>query len=135
MIDMGVEPYLLSSALIGVVAQRLVRTICEHCKMTFLAPPEVCERYGWTDAAQVRLAKGRGCPECYDSGYKGRMGIHETLRTDAALQRLIISNPNRDELTHYLKERKVRSLFDDGLARVRSGDTTVEEIMRVITSL
>jgi type IV pilus assembly protein PilB len=135
MIDMGVEPYLLSSALIGVVAQRLVRTICEHCKTSFIAPPEVAERYGWNDAGQIRLAKGRGCPECYDSGYKGRMGIHETLRTDASLQRLIMANPSRDELTSYLRERKVRLLFDDGLARVRSGETTVEEIMRVISSL
>jgi type IV pilus assembly protein PilB len=135
MIDMGVEPYLLSSALIGVVAQRLVRTICEHCKTSYIAPSEVSERYGWDTAQQVRLAKGRGCPECYDSGYKGRMGIHETLRTDAPLQRLIMSNPSRDELTSYLKQRKSRLLFEDGLARVRSGETTVEEIMRVISSL
>jgi type IV pilus assembly protein PilB len=135
MIDMGVEPYLLSSALIGVVAQRLVRAICQNCKTTFIAPPEICSRYGWADAGQLRLAKGRGCQECYDSGYKGRMGIHETLRTDPDLQRLIISNPSRGELTKYLGIRKARLLFDDGLARVRSGETTVEELMRVTSSL
>ncbi|HLF10431.1 MAG TPA: ATPase, T2SS/T4P/T4SS family [Gammaproteobacteria bacterium] len=134
MIDMGVEPYLLSSALIGVVAQRLVRTVCESCKTSSLAPPEILERYGWTNEKQVRLFKGRGCPECYDSGYKGRMGIHETLRTDAALQRLIISNPGRDELTAFLKERKMKTLFDGGLDRVRAGLTTIEEVTRVIST-
>lgn len=134
MIDMGVEPYLLSSALIGVVAQRLVRTVCEACKTSSIAPPELVERYGWADTRQVRLFKGRGCPECYDSGYKGRMGIHETLRTDAELQRLIISNPSRDELGAFLRERSMKTLFDDGLERVRSGQTTIEEVTRVVST-
>jgi type IV pilus assembly protein PilB len=134
MIDMGVEPYLLSSALIGVVAQRLVRTVCDACKTSSLAPPEILERYGWTDGRPVRLVKGRGCPECYDSGFKGRMGIHETLRTDAALQRLIISNPGRDALTAFLKDRKMKTLFDEGMERVRQGLTTIEEVTRVISS-
>ena len=61
MIDMGVEPYLLSSALIGVVAQRLVRTICPACRATSLAPPELLEQYGWQDKGKVKLAHGRGC--------------------------------------------------------------------------
>ncbi|MGH8496713.1 MAG: ATPase, T2SS/T4P/T4SS family [Gammaproteobacteria bacterium] len=134
MIDMGVEPYLLSSALIGVVAQRLVRTVCDACKTSSIAPPEIVERYGWTDARQVRLFRGRGCPDCYDSGFKGRIGIHETLRTDAALQRLIISNPGRDELRAFLAERKMKTLFDEGLDRVREGRTTIEEVTRVISS-
>ncbi|NIW57034.1 MAG: type II secretion system protein GspE, partial [Gammaproteobacteria bacterium] len=90
MIDMGVEPYLLSSALIGVMAQRLVRTVCPSCKTTFVAPKEVCEKYGWQDG-RVKLARGRGCDECYDSGYRGRLAIHEILETVAPLQRLIIS--------------------------------------------
>ena len=91
-------------------------------------------RYGWSDSRPVRLAKGRGCAECYDSGYKGRMAIHETLRTDAELQRLIISNPGRDELTAFLKGRKVKTLFEEGMTRVRAGDTTIEEVTRVISS-
>ena len=132
MIDMDVEPYLLSSALIGVVAQRLVRKICPACKTGYLADPELINQYGWTDAGKVQLARGRGCSECYDSGYKGRMGIHEVLDTDEGLQRLVTSSPGRDELNGYLQQRDFRSLFQDGLDHVRGGETTIEEISRVI---
>jgi type IV pilus assembly protein PilB len=132
MIDMGIEPYLLSSALIGVVAQRLVRTICPACKSDFLATPEMVERYKWQELGKVRLSKGRGCPECYDSGYKGRMGLHELIETDNDLQRVIIANPSRDQLSESIQARKVKTLFDDGLARVVERKTTIEEVSRVI---
>ena len=132
MIDMGVEPYLLSSALIGVVAQRLVRTVCPTCKTRFLAPPEVTQRYGWENEGQVHLVRGRGCPECYDSGYRGRIGIHEVLQADEELQRLVTSNPGREDLTQYLKDRGIGTLFHDGLDHVRRGETSIEEISRVI---
>jgi type IV pilus assembly protein PilB len=134
MIDMGVEPYLLSSALIGVVAQRLVRSICPNCKTEFLASPEIIEKYGWQDQGKVRLSKGRGCAECYDAGYRGRMGIHEIIETDPELQRLIIANASRDELTDYLNTHEIKLLFDDGIDRVREGKTTIEEIWRVVNS-
>jgi type IV pilus assembly protein PilB len=132
MIDMGVEPYLLSSALIGVIAQRLVRTICPACRTHYVAAPELVQQYGWEGESHVRLARGRGCPECYDSGYKGRVGIHEVLQVDEELQRLVMSNPSRDELTQYLKNRNISTLLHDGLEHVRSADTTIEEISRVI---
>jgi type IV pilus assembly protein PilB len=132
MIDMGVEPYLLSSALIGVIAQRLVRTVCPACKTEYVAPPDLVTRFRWEDQGQVKLARGRGCQECYDSGYKGRIGIHEILRADEDLQRLVTSNPGRDELARYLEERNIRTLFHDGLDHVRRSDTTIEEISRVI---
>ena len=132
MIDMGVEPYLLSSALIGVLGQRLVRTVCPSCKTKFIAPPDLVSRYGWEESGTVHLARGRGCPECYDSGYKGRIGIHEVLDADDGLQQMVMSNPGRDELAEYIKQRKMRTLFDDGLERVRQGLSTIEEVSRVI---
>ena len=132
MIDMGIEPYLLSSALIGVVAQRLVRGICPACKTDFLASPEMIQRYNWQDLGKVRLSKGHGCPECYDSGYKGRMGVHEIVETDSELQRLIITNPSRDQLTEFMHKQKIRTLFEDGLQRALEGKTTIEEISRVV---
>lgn len=133
MIDMGIEPYLLSSALIGVVAQRLVRTVCPACKTQFLAPPEMMARYGWPAGESIRLAKGRGCPECYDSGYKGRIGVHEIMLTNPPLQKLIMSNPSRDELTAYVSQSGLKCLIDDGMERVRQGKTTLEEVARVIS--
>jgi len=131
MIDMGVEPYLLSSALLGVVGQRLVRTICPSCNADFLAPPELIEQFGWQDQGDIRLARGKGCNDCYDSGFKGRMGIHEILKTDPELQKLIISSPSRDELSKYLAHRNFHDLFTDGLARARERRTTIEEVSRV----
>jgi type IV pilus assembly protein PilB len=132
MIDMNVEPYLLSSALIGVVAQRLVRNICPACKTKYVAAPEVVKQYGWEGNDPIHLARGRGCTECYDSGYRGRMGIHEILKAEENMQKLITSNPSRDELAGYLKSQNFRTMFDDGLEHVRRGDTTLEEISRVI---
>ncbi len=134
MVDMGVEPYLLSSALIGVIAQRLVRTICPECKTQFVAPPDLVERFGWDKEKTIRLAKGRGCQSCYDSGYKGRAGIHEVLVADAALQRMIMHNPSRDELLEHAAQQGMRTLYDDGLQRVLEGLTTVEEIGRVVNA-
>jgi type IV pilus assembly protein PilB len=134
MLDMGIEPYLLSSALIGVVAQRLVRSICPNCKTEYLASPELIERFHWKDRGKIKLSKGRGCNECYDSGYRGRLGIHEIIETDSDMQKLIISNPSRDKLTDYLDEKNIKLLFDDGLDRVLEGKTTIEEVSRIINS-
>ncbi len=131
LIDMGVEPYLLSSALLGVVGQRLVRTICPNCRSEFLAPPELIDQYGWSGDGDIKLARGKGCESCYDSGFKGRMGIHELLSTDGDLQKLIISSPSRDDLTEYLEQRHFRNLFHDGLGRVLEKRTTIEEVSRV----
>ncbi len=133
MIDMGVEPYLLSSALIGVVAQRLVRTICQACRTESIAPPNIVERYGWQDRGKIRIARGRGCDQCYDSGYKGRMGIHETLETNTELQNLIMSNPGRDDLSAYMEKCGIVNLFQDGLERVLERRTTIEEVSRSIS--
>ena len=134
MLDMGIEPYLLSSALIGVVAQRLVRSICPRCKTEYLASSEMIERFNWQDKGKIKLSKGRGCNECYDSGYRGRLGIHEIIETDSDMQKLIISNPSRDQLTAYLDSKQIRLLFNDGLDRVLEGKTTIEEIARTINS-
>ncbi|MCF6192995.1 MAG: Flp pilus assembly complex ATPase component TadA [Kangiellaceae bacterium] len=134
MIDMGVEPYLLSSALIGVVAQRLVRGICSSCKTAYIASPDLKEKFGWDREGKVRLAKGKGCLECYDSGYKGRLGIHEVIKADTQLQQLVMTNPSRDQLAEYLKEHKIKQLFDDGMERVIQCKTSIEEVSRVINS-
>jgi type IV pilus assembly protein PilB len=130
MVDMGVEPYLLSSALAGVLAQRLVRQVCQACKHSYLASPALVAAHGLP--AQARLSKGRGCPACYDSGYRGRTAIHEIVECTEDLQRLMVKNPTRDELQAFAKEAFTSTLFADGLQRVIEGRTTLEEISRVI---
>ena len=130
MMEMGVEPYMLSSALAGVVAQRLVRRVCPSCKTLFLPTPELAAAHGWPEG--VRLARGRGCTACYDSGYRGRMGIHEIIESTDALRRLMIRNPSKDELQAFAKTGGVVPLFEDGMLRVLEGSTSLEEVSRVI---
>ncbi|WP_198650313.1 ATPase, T2SS/T4P/T4SS family [Oceanimonas marisflavi] len=132
MVDMGIEPYLLASALAGVVAQRLIRAICSHCKTQYLAPVEICQQHGWPTDGSVMLSRGRGCSECYDSGFKSRLAIHELMPNTPALQQLILQNPSLDTLEDYRIRQQIPSLFADGLERVRRGLTTAEEITRVI---
>ena len=132
LINMGVAPYLLSSSLIGIIAQRLIRTVCDECKTSFVATPAIIEEYGWQDEKRLRLAKGHGCVACYDSGYKGRISIHEIVRPDSKLQKLMMSNPSREQLNAFVKESKFRTLYDDGMARVKAGMTTIEEIGRMV---
>jgi type IV pilus assembly protein PilB len=130
MVDMGVEPYLLSSALAGVVAQRLVRQVCPGCKHTYLPSPALVAAHGLSP--QAKLSKGRGCPACYDSGYRGRMAIHEILECNEDLQRLMMKNPTREELQAFTKSASLSTLFSDGLQRVLEGRTTLDEVSRVI---
>lgn len=125
--DMGIEPYLLSSALAGVIAQRLVRKVCPECRARFQAPPEVLTRYGWEEKGRVMLHRGRGCKACYDSGYKGRVAIHEILVNNRTLQRMIVSGASYDELDLHMKSTG-SWLFADGMDRVLDGMTTIEEI-------
>lgn len=133
MIDMGVEPFMLSSALLGIMAQRLLRTICPSCKTEYIASPEMCQQFGWPEDGSVRLAKGRGCTECYDSGFRGRAGIQEIIPVSEELQQLIVSNPSRGQLNDYVSQQKVKTLKHNGLDRVLSQETTPEEVSRVVS--
>ena len=134
MLDMGIEPFLLSSALIGVMAQRLLRSVCPQCKTTYVAPPNVLKQFGIKTEERIRLARGRGCSACFDSGYKGRLAIHEIVATDPELQRLIVSNPAKDQLDAYMSAREVDTLLDDGIDRALKGLTTFEEVVRVVSA-
>jgi type IV pilus assembly protein PilB len=132
LIEMEVEPYLLSSALIGIVAQRLVRSVCGSCKTSYLAPPEIVAKHKWNPDDNVQLVRGRGCPTCYDSGYKGRIGIHELLEIDEPIQKMIIANASRDEILKQAATQGHKDLYADGVARALKGHTTLEEVSRVI---
>lgn len=135
LVEMGVDPYLLSSALIGVMAQRLVRRICPHCRTTYLAPPAAAAAWGWKGEGNLKLARGRGCPACYDSGYKGRLGIYELLQFDAELQRMVVNGSGKEAMATHLASLGHRDLYADGMARAFAGETTPEEITRVVQSL
>ena len=133
LLEMGIEPYLLSSSLLACQAQRLVRTICSECKTGYYPPQEVLRKLG-IDDEKFMLYKGKGCSACYDSGFKGRIGIYEFLEIDEGIQSLILNNPTIDILLKYLKTKKHRRLKDLGDEKVRQGVTTIEEVRRVTSA-
>ncbi len=130
--DMGIEPFLVSSALTGVVAQRLCRRICKNCVTTFIPPAELLERVGWPDKTGVTLRRGAGCKECYDSGYKGRLGVYELLMADADAKQAILGNATLDEIRRIRGASGLPSLKHAGFRLAAEGLTTVEEVMRVV---
>jgi type IV pilus assembly protein PilB len=130
LINIGVEPYLISAAVNTVLAQRLVRRICSECKELFKSDDadmnEFLVTHGFDPA---KIYKGRGCDRCRNTGYKGRVGIYELLVLDDVARDLVVRSPNVTELRRICMERGMVSLRQDGLYKVAAGLTTVEEVM------
>ncbi|ASI89582.1 type II secretion system ATPase GspE [Vibrio mediterranei] len=128
--DMGIEPFLISSSLLGVLAQRLVRTLCNDCKAPYAADGATKQLFGLTEHEELVLHKAVGCEKCNHKGYRGRTGIHELLMVDETVQTLI-----HDEAGEQAIEKAVRShtpsIRDDGFHKVKYGITSLEEVMRV----
>ena len=115
------------------LSQRLVRTICPHCKTSYFPGKDVLKQLGLDDSKQIRFSKGKGCVQCYDSGFKGRFGVYEILTMDEGMQSLVLKNPRVDVIQKYLKQNGHRTLRDYGYKKVVKGLTTIEEIQRVTT--
>jgi type IV pilus assembly protein PilB len=130
LLEMGVEPYLISSSLLACLAQRLVRTICPECGTHYFAPKRELKELGIDEDKKIRLSRGKGCPACYDSGFKGRTGIYELLKMDEGLRSLILQNPSLDTLREHLRGKGHRTLQELGYEKVLAGDTSIEEIRR-----
>ena len=133
LLDMGIEPYLISSSLTGVIAQRLIRTICSGCKTLYYPSTTILEKYGWGEERHLQLAKGKGCPDCYDSGYKGRMGLYELLEVTEELQSLILTNPSLEEIRKHLNDKGKTNMEMEGIIKVREQVSTFEEVSRAVT--
>lgn len=133
LLEMGVEPFLLSSSLLACLAQRLVRTICPECKTDYYPPKQVLKELGADEKKQLRLSKGNGCSACYDSGFKGRTSIYELMVTDRELQSLILENPTVDTIKRHNMKNNNKTLKRAGYEKVVQDITTMEEIQRVTT--
>jgi general secretion pathway protein E len=131
--DMGVEPYLITSAVNGVLAQRLVRTLCGACKEAYEPGQEVREGTGLARfcAATQPVYRAVGCDQCRQSGYRGRTGIHELLVLDEPMRRAIIEGRDANILNSVAAQSGMLSLYEDGLRKVAAGHTTLDELARV----
>lgn len=134
LLDMGVESFLISSALIGVLAQRLVRVICEHCKEpAHLSERLLTEMGPWTNGS-LETFQGKGCKKCSSTGFRGRTGIYELLVVDDDIRELILAKSSAQIIKEKAREKGMITLRQDGWDKVVRGLTTVQEILRVTLS-
>ena len=130
MIDMGVEPFLLASSVSGIIAQRLVRRVCESCKTKFPAPESVLKVIG-DGVRNVTLYRGKGCRACNSTGYKGRLGIYEVLTVNEEIRTLVTENATADKIRHAATKSGMKTLRQNGIQKALAGLTTMEEVLRV----
>ena len=135
LVDMGAEDYLLASSILGVLAQRLIRVICPHCKEEQQMEKSVLEEVGFPLDAKTRLYQGKGCKECGQMGFQGRVAIFELMLMDEEIRRLTIANADALELTKAAVKAGMITLRDDGFAKVKEGITTISEVLRVTQEL
>jgi type II secretory ATPase GspE/PulE/Tfp pilus assembly ATPase PilB-like protein len=140
LIDMGIEPFLITSSTNAIVAQRLVRKICDHCKEKYDLPPEALTEVkaeiekipaDSKPKANLQFFKGKGCSQCNDTGYRGRFGIFEALPVSDQIKQLALKRVSGSELTKKAIEEGMITLKQDGILKALNGDTTLEEVWRV----
>lgn len=127
--DMGVETYLVANSLVGMVAQRLMRKVCQNCRQEIETTPEERKILG---RDVTKISRGRGCAQCNHTGYRGRIAIHEIITVDSTLRRMISNQASMEEIVAYAKEyQNMRTLRDCALEMVREGISTPEELLKV----
>ena len=130
LLDMGVEPFLVSSAISGVLAQRLVRKICSNCREKYMPDPsEVPLDFKLEPGTEVY--RGAGCRDCRGSGYRGRLGIYELLSIDEDIREMIVHRKSAGDILEIARGKGIELMREDGWTKVIDGTTTIEEINRV----
>ncbi|MEN3363787.1 MAG: hypothetical protein V7606_1061 [Burkholderiales bacterium] len=131
--DLGLKPFVVATALEAIIAQRLVRNICSHCRTEAVPDATLLHRLGGRFSAGMAVTyKGSGCQACYQTGYKGRIGLYEVLAFDGHLRHLVASQAAITEITQYAHDRGFATLRDDAFEKTKSGLTTLEEVFRVL---
>ncbi len=134
MVDMGIEPFLIASSVIGVLAQRLVRVVCPKCKEQYTPPRDAVGRIGIEidRDTDVTFYRGRGCPHCRGTGYKGRLGVYELMLMNDRLRDLVLQKSSAHVLREAAIDAGMKTLKDDAVAKILLGQTTLEECLRVV---
>lgn len=132
LIDMGVEPFLVASSIIGIMAQRLIRTICEECKEEYIPAAAVIKRSKLLyQAGKTQVFRGKGCQNCNQTGYRGRTTVTELLVPTERIKELIVEKAATSVIKNEAMKQGMRTLRQDGLAKVLRGITTLSEVIRV----
>jgi general secretion pathway protein E len=136
LVDIGVEPFLISSAVIAVMAQRLVRVLCTECKEPFTPDEFTLKRLGVdTDRVQeLSICQAKGCEHCFKTGYRGRIGIFEILVFHPELKSLILKTFDSNQIKNEAQKHMLVTLQQDGIQKILKGITTIEEVLRVTES-
>jgi type IV pilus assembly protein PilB len=135
LVNMGVEPYLVSSSVVGITAQRLVKRICDNCKSGYIADELEKKALGAKDTAEVMVYRGKGCNLCNNTGYKGRVAIHEILPITREIRILIDKGASIDDIREEAKKQNFVSLRESCIQLVKEGVTTIEELLRITYSV
>jgi len=130
LVELGVQPFLVSSSLIGVAAQRLLRRVCPHCRAPAAAEPELLEAFGAhaERVAQAELARGEGCEQCFGTGYRGRCGVFELLAVSSTTAKLIEARASSNEVKAQAMREGMQTLMEAGIEKAIAGETTLEEV-------
>jgi general secretion pathway protein E len=133
LVEMGIEPFLAASSIVGILAQRLVRRICPGCRQSYRPTPEIIREMGLAGAVTegVEFYRGAGCGECMGIGYRGRTGIYELLTVDEQVRDLLLQNKDSASIKSAAVKKGMKTLRDAGLALALAGETSIEEILRV----
>jgi type IV pilus assembly protein PilB len=131
MTDMGIESYKLAAALVGVIAQRLVRTICPHCRTSYYPSAEYLEALHYKGDKRRSFSRGTGCRECFDTGFQGRIGIYEVLPSNAELRRMVGEGANLEQVRDWFRAEGLPDLLHCGLQLAEKETTSLEEVARV----
>ncbi|MHB8340813.1 MAG: GspE/PulE family protein [Mycobacteriales bacterium] len=135
LVEMGIEPFLVGSALDCVLAQRLARRLCTKCKESYTPTPEtlLAARFPWQDGEPLpELFRPRGCSNCSKTGYKGRLALHEVMTVGEEIERLAVERASAEAIGRVAREQGMQTLRNDGMTKVISGVTALEEILRVV---
>jgi type IV pilus assembly protein PilB len=132
MLNTGIEPFLVAASVHLICAQRLIRKICPECRTEIEVPPHYLIRAGFApeEAGNIRSYRGKGCNRCSGTGYKGRIGAYEVMEVSEEIQELILARASAREIRNKAVEEGMLTLRRSGLAKIRSGLTTLDEILR-----
>ena len=131
LIEMGIEPFLVGSAVDCVVAQRLARKLCSHCKRRTVIPPQALAQADLRAGIEIEAYEPLGCARCNQSGYRGRVGLYSVMRMSERIKEMVVAQAPEAEIAATAREEGMCTLREDGIAKVRAGLTSLEEVLRV----